>query len=178
MFFLHDMVQLYESIGVLSDKNQFRGCLPLARSLLECSINFQYIYKEDTEQRAKNFKRKSYEELRKRGKTITSDLKEYTAFMERLETELQDYVPNKRLSEFVHVGYKPFRDFDEEGPYNDYLKRLVFSDTVLFILKSLESVCTRYDLGGGFMVIEDPGYIGTIFFSTNPKKEEERMKAV
>jgi hypothetical protein len=193
MFFLHDMIQLYDSIGVLSDKNQFRGCLPLARSLLESSINFQYIYKEDTERRAKDFKCKSYEELRKRGKTITSDLEEYKVFMKRLETELQDYVPDKktirekakelnmdstyenaykRLSGFVHVGYRPFRDFDDEGPYNSFLKRLVFSDTVLFMLKSLESVCTRYDLDGGVMVIDDPGYIGTIFYATNPKKTE------
>jgi|AntRauTorckE6833_2_1112554.scaffolds.fasta_scaffold06179_5 hypothetical protein len=201
LFLLTEAIQLFDSIDILSRKNHFRGCLPIARSIMEISINLRYIYKKDVELRAKNFKLDSMYEMRRKGDSIEDESKDnpvYQEYMKKLDEELKDYKNERkniyekaaevnmessyistyrRLSEYVHSGYRPARDFDEEGPYNVFLKRVVFSDTVMFMLMGLKSVCEKYELEGGFMVIEDLGYVGTIFFSTNPKKEEERNKA-
>ncbi|MCB9818381.1 hypothetical protein H6787_02740 [Candidatus Nomurabacteria bacterium] len=201
MFFITEAIQLFDSIDILSRKNHLRGCLPIARTIMEISINLQYIYRKDVEQRAKLFKLDSMYEMRRKGDSIEDESKDnpvYQEYMKKLDEELKDYKKEKktiyekaaevnmksfyvstyrRLSEYVHSGYRPARDFDEEGPYNDFLKRVVFTDTVMFMLMGLKSVCEEYDLDGGFMVIDDPGYKGIVFFSTNPKKEEERSKA-
>lgn len=57
--FFDEVLDIYESMEILMRKHHFRGCLPMARLLLEISINLQYIYKQDTEERAKQFKLKS-----------------------------------------------------------------------------------------------------------------------
>lgn len=200
-FFITEAIQLFDSIDILTRKNHFRGCLPIARTIMEISINFQYIYKENVEQRAKAFKLDSMLEMKRKGDAVKEESKDnpvYQEYMDKLEGELKGYQKEKktvyekareinmessyistykRLSEYVHSGYQPIRDFDEEGLYNEFLKRVVFSDTVMFILMALKSMCEKYDLDGGFMIIDEPGYVGTIFFSTNPKKEEERTKA-
>jgi hypothetical protein len=48
--------------------------------------------------------------------------------------------------------------------------------TSLVTLMALEKVCTKYDLDGGMMRIDDPGYKGIVFFATNPKRQEEEKK--
>lgn len=199
-FFITESIQLFDSIDILTRKNHFRGCLPLARTLMEISINFQYIYKEDIEQRAKNFKLDSLFEMKRKGDSIADESRnhpQYQYYMDKINAELKDYKREKksvyekakelnmestyqnayrRLSEYVHSGYKPPQDFDEEGPYYAFLKRTVFSDTAILILFGLKSMCEKYDLKGGYMVIDKPDYIGTLFLSTNPKREEERGK--
>lgn len=199
-FFIAEAIQLFDSIDILTRKNHLRGCLPIARTIMEISINFQYIYKKDVEQRAKNFKLDSILDLKRKGEGVAAESADnpvYQEYMDRIATELKDYKKEKttiyekakeidmessymstytRLSEYVHSGYKPFRDLDEKGPYNDFLKRVVYSDTVMFIVMGLKSMCEEYDLDGGTIVIDDPGYKGIVFFSTNPKKEEERTK--
>jgi hypothetical protein len=202
LFLLTESIQLFDSIDILSRKNHFRGCLPIARTIMEISINLQYIYRKDVEKRAKLFKLDSMYEMKRKGDSIEDESKHnpvYQEYMKKLDEELKDHKKEKktiyekaaevnmesfyvstyrRLSEYVHSGYRPARDFDEEGPYNDFLKRVVFTDTIMFMLMGLKSVCEKYDLDGGFMVIDDPGYKGIVFFSTNPKKEEEeRTKA-
>ena len=200
-FFITEAVQLFDSIDILTSKNHFRGCLPIARTIMEISINFQYIYKQDVEKRAKNFKLDSMWEMKRKGDSVADESVNnpaYQEYMSKIADELKDYKKVKktvyekaketnmessyistyrRLSEYVHSGYQPVRDFDEKGPYNDFLNRVVHSDTVMFILMGLKCMCEKYDLDGGFMVIDDPGYKGIVFFSTNPKKEEERNKA-
>jgi hypothetical protein len=200
-FFITEAIQLFDSIDILTRKNHFRGCLPIARTIMEISINFQYIYKQDIEKRAKNFKLDSMLEMKRKGDSVADESVNnpaYQEYMSKIADELKDYKKVKktvyekaketnmessyistyrRLSEYVHSGYQPVRDFDEKGPYNDFLKRVVYSDTVMFIMMGLKSMCEQYDLDGGFMVIDDPGYKGIIFFSTNSKKEEERNKA-
>lgn len=200
IFLLTEAIQLFDSIDILSRKNHFRGCLPIARNIMEISINLQYIYKKDIELRAKNFKLDSMYEMKRKGDSVEEESKNnpvYQEYMKKLDKELKDYKKEKktvyekaeevnmkssyistyrRLSEYVHSGYRPVRDFDEDGPYNDFLKRVVFSDTVIFMLIGLKSVCEKYDLAGGFMVIDDAGYNGVILFSTNPKKEEVRTR--
>ena len=83
----------------------------------------------------------------------------------------------KRLSEYVHPVYRPKKvDFNELGPYTLEMKRTVESDTCIVTLMALEKVCTKYDLSGGIMRIDDPGYKGIVYFATNPKREEAKMK--
>jgi len=197
-FFLEENLDFYESMDILIQKNHFRGCIPIARSIFENSINLQYIYKQDTEQRAKNFKLASMSAFLKRWQSMkeyTPEAEEMKAFM---ENEIKNYVPDnktlkqkadevgvqssykdvyKRLSEYVHSGYKSKRDFDDGRPYTIYLKRIVFSDTLIVTLEALKKVCEMYDLDGGVMVIDDPGYKGVLLYATNPKREEEKMKS-
>ena len=85
-------------------------------------------------------------------------------------TYLRSY---RRLSESVHPMYRHEKiDFSENRPFVAELKRTVRSDTCLLTLMALEKVCTKHDLDGGVMMINDPGYKGKVFFATNPKKQE------
>lgn len=193
-FFIEENLDIYESMNILMSKNHFRGCIPLSRSILENSINLQYIYKEDTEQRAKNFKLASMDSFLKRYNDFEDNSPQYKEMKNVFENQLKYYVKDrknikekfeevnshlfykeayKRLSGYVHSEYKINRDFTENRPYNNYLKRLVFTDTLLVTLEALKVVCEKFDLDGNFMVIDDLDYNRTIFFSTNPKKMEE-----
>lgn len=195
-FFFDEILDIYESMEILMQKNHFRGCLPMARLLLENSINLQYIYKQDTEERAKQYKLKSASSYYKRFSTLNDPAPEYQELKKIFEEKLKEYVPNKmtlkekakevnlhstykdsyaRLSGYVHSEYKGSRDLSEARPYNDYLRRMVFSDTLLVTLDALKSICEKYDLDGGVMIIDDPGYKGVVFFATNPKKQEETL---
>ncbi len=198
MFFFKEVLDLYESMDILIQKDHFRGFLPISRSLLENSINIQYIYDKDTENRAKNFKLASIDKFLKRHKGQKYDEPECKEMESKFKEMLKDYVPGprmtiedkfkqvnshslykdeyKRLCEYVHSDYKGPRDLNDNGPYPAYLRRLVFSDTLLVVLEALKSICERFDLEGGVMVIDDPGYKGKLFYSTNPKKSEEVMR--
>ena len=54
-FIIRENIEIYSSIITLRKKHHFLSCLILGRSILENSVNLQYIYRQDTEQRAKNF---------------------------------------------------------------------------------------------------------------------------
>jgi hypothetical protein len=193
-FFFDEILDIYASMEILMQKHHFRGCLPMARLLLENSINLQYIYKQDIEERAKQFKLKSASSYYKRFATLNDPAPEYKELKKIFEDKLEEYVPNKktlkekakevnlhsmykdsytRLSGYVHSEYKGNRDLSEVRPYNDYLRRMVFSDTLLVTLDALKSICEKYDLDGGVMIIDDPGYKGVVLFATNPKKQQE-----
>jgi hypothetical protein len=191
LFYLEEYLDIYESIDILMQNDHFRGCLPLARSLLENSINLQYVYNKDTEQRAKNFKLAAVNSMLKRLKDFKGDSPKVNEMKATYENLLKNYKPEhknlkekaeevgsqslykdsyKRLSEFVHSSYKADRNLDAVRPYTTYLKKIVFPDTILVTLLTLQSVCEKLDLDGGIMVIDDSAYDGLIVFSTNPKK--------
>lgn len=196
-FSLEEIFGVFKSMDILMQKNDFEGCIKLSRSILENSINLQYIYKEDAEKRAKNFKLTSLKGLSRKFEALdeyTPEAKEmYDFFQEKLkcyepEKNIRDkfkavnsdamYVRSyKRLSEFIHPVYRPQRvDFSENRPFVMEMKRTVRSDTCLVTLMALERVCTKYDLDGGVMMIDDSEYKGVVFFATNPKKQEEIEK--
>lgn len=196
-FSLENILDTFVSMDILIEKNDFEGCIKLSRSILENSINLQYIYKEDTEKRAKNFKLTSVKRLTEKFEVLdeyTPEAKEMNDFfMEKLkeytsEKNMRDkfkavnsdhtYIRSyKRLSEYIHPVYRPKKvDFNEPRPYALEMKRTVESDTCLVTLMALEVVCRKYDLDGGVMVIDDPGYKGVVLFATNPKREEAKMK--
>lgn len=193
-FSLEEILSTFKSMGFLMMKNDFEGCIKLSRTILESAINLRYIYKEDTEQRAKNFKTASIKNLSKKFELLeehTPEAKEMNDYFQKL---LKDYNLDKkvvrdkfkevnsdstyvrsykRLSEYIHPTYRPQKvNFNEDSPYVLEMKRTVRSDTCIMTLMALMDVCTKYDLDGGIMVIEEPEYKGTVFFSTNPKKME------
>ncbi|MFA6446123.1 MAG: DUF5677 domain-containing protein [Candidatus Paceibacterota bacterium] len=195
-FSIDEFVSIFESMETLMRMKDFEGCLKLSRSILENSINLQYIYKEDTEKRAENFKLTQVKGMTKKFEVLdefTPEAKEmYDLFKEKLKdykeikirekfkvinSEIQYLKSYQRLSEFTHPTYRSKKiDFTERRPFVENLKRIVRSDTCLITLMALEVVCIKYDLDGGIMMIDEPGYIGQVFFATNPKKAEEDMK--
>mgnify|MGYP003393233789 FL=1 len=198
MFSLEEIFSVFESMDILIQKNDYSGCIKLARSVLENSINIQYIYKDDSESRAKNFKLKSLEGMVKKFKTLNTNTPEVIEMHDFFQEKLKEYSPEKkirekfrelnmdatysrsyvRLSDHVHPTYRSHRlDYAESGPYVEELKRTVRADTCLITLMALEKICTKYDLDGGVMVIDDLGYKGTVLFATNPKKIETETNA-
>ena len=45
-FSLEEILKVFQSMDILMKKGDFEGCIKLSRSILENSINLQYIYKE------------------------------------------------------------------------------------------------------------------------------------
>jgi len=193
-FTLEEILGVFESMDTLMQKNDFEGCIKLSRSILENSINLQYIYKEDTEKRAKNFMLTSLKGWSKKFEVLDEYTPEAKELYDFFQEELMGYEPEKsmrdkfkavnsdatyvrsyrRLSEFIHPVYRERRlDFSENRPFIEELKRTVRSDTCLITLMALEKVCTRYDLNGGVVIIDDPGYKGIVFFATNPKRQKK-----
>lgn len=197
-FSLEELLSTFESMDTLIKKRDYEGCIKLSRSILENSVNLRYIYKEDTEKRAKNFKLKSVQILSKKFESLEDPALEAKEMNDYFQELLKDYTPEKnmrdkfkeinseatyirsykRLSEFVHPAYRPKKiDFSENRPYALEMKRTVRSDTCIVTLMALEAVCLKYDLDGGIVMVDEPGYIGKVFFATNPKRAEEDMKS-
>ncbi len=194
-FALEELLSVFESMDTLMQKNDYAGCIKLSRSILENAINLEYIYKEDTEKRAKNFKLASVKGMTKKFDSLADDeiTPQAVELNNFLKDMLKDYVPEKnirdkfkavnsdatytrsykRLSEHIHPTYRGAKlDFNQNRPYIEELRRTVRADTTLVTLIALLQVCTRYDLDGSVMVIDDLGYTGALFFATNPSKHE------
>lgn len=193
-FTLEEIIGVFDSMDILIAKDDFAGCIKLSRSILENSINLQYIYKEETQKRAKNFKLASLKGMARKFEALEEYTPEAKEMYEFFQEKLKEYEPEKnirekfkavnsdatyirsykRLSEHVHPTYRSHKlDYAENRPYIEELKRTVRSDTCLVTLMALEKVCTKYDLDGGVMMIDDPGYKGVVLFATNPKKQSE-----
>jgi hypothetical protein len=192
-FSIEEILGVFESMDTLMQRGDYAGCIKLSRSILENSINLQHIYKEDTEKRAKNFKLASLKGMARKFESLDEYTPEAKEMYELFQEKLREYIPEKslrdkfkavnsdamyvrsykRLSEHVHPTYRSHRlDYSENRPYIEELRRTVRADTCLVTLIALERVCTKYDLDGGLMMIDDLGYKGTVFFATNPKKME------
>jgi hypothetical protein len=193
LFTIEEIVGVFDSMDTLIAKNDYAGCIKLARSILENSINLQYIYKKDIEKRSKNFKLASLKGMARKFETLEEVTPEAKEMHEFFQEKLKEYEPEKqirdkfkavgsdamyvrsyrRLSEHIHPTYRSRKlDYSENRPYVEELKRTVRSDTCLVTLIALEKICIEHDLDGGVMMIDDPGYEGTIFFATNPNKIE------
>lgn len=198
-FSLEEILKTFASMDILIQKNDFEGCIKLSRTILENSINLRYIYKEDTEKRAKNFKTASIKNLSDKFNTLEEPPIEAKPMNDYFQSLLKDYIPEKnmrekfksvgsddtyirsykRLSEYIHPVYRPKQiNFNENSPYIVEMKRTVRSDTIIIVLTALQDVCTRYNLDGGIMMIDDMDYKATVFFATNPKKAEESIRNI
>lgn len=195
-FTIEEFISIFDSMDILMKNNDFEGCIKLSRSILENSINLQYIYQKDSNERSKNFKLTAVKGMIKKFESLNeydSELKEINDFFkEELEGYKQTQIRQKfetvnsedqylksyqRLSEFIHPTYRAKKiDFTEKRPFVDNLKRIVRSDTCVVTLMALKVICTKYDMDGGVMMIDEPEYKGDLFFATNPEKAEEYMR--
>ncbi len=191
---IEQAIETYESMYILLEKKQLNSCAALARSIYESSINLQYIFKEDTEERAKNFKQAAMVKFNKRYSNLkTKENPEAREWMKFMKEQVKDYKPDRkrltekmeevrsnsihkeaysRLSEYAHSGYRA-NLYLGDGPFTQYLTRVLFHDSLLIFGEGLMAVCEKYDLEGHVIIINSPGYKGTVFFHTNPKKAED-----
>lgn len=183
-FLLQENFDTYNSVILLYKKNDYRSCLILARSIIENSVNLQYIYKENIEKRALNYKLyslKVYLERVRNLKKVDERLAKTSALFKE---ELQKYSPSgensyhwdgksvkkilddldqkviyhefySRMSSYVHAQFKNNRDLRAKRPYNDFLKKLICNDCALTVLESLRSINNKYNLQEGVVIIKD-----------------------
>jgi hypothetical protein len=205
-FLMQENLDIYESIIALRRKGRFLSCLILGRSLLENSVNLQYIYQRDTEQRAHNFDLYPMKEYIERSSAIEDMPKEGVEAISRMREELKEYRPAgdfrnhwdgkniwlvfseldlkstytslyKRLSNFSHSAFGN-RNFQQDRPYINFLKGLLTKEIFIMVLESVRAVSERFDMDEAVARIEDcpPGV--TLFFSTNPKRSEAKQSEV
>ncbi len=202
-FFLRQNSDLFDSIATLHKGDHFQSCVVLARSLIENAINLQYIYRDNHEQRAKNFKLFTLKRYVSRA-DIVDDFPGKEDFIASMEEILKDYKPSgknkshwdgrsfkeicnelkmgstykavySRLSEYSHSGFTRKLDYSEPGPYNDFLRSLVFRYSILMTAQTLKDINQRHDLLMGFIHIPDyPDPHTDLFFSFSNKRHEQQ----
>jgi hypothetical protein len=192
-FFLQENIALYDAMEILISKGHFRSCVSLARSLLENAVTLRYIYDDDSDTRARNYKRVAQHSFlqRVRNQDDPSILK---ATLEIYGDQIVDFNPKKewptlkmmfkeikmdkqydewygRLSEYAHSRYRNGGDLSEDRPFNNFLRKLVYRHVLLMILESLRVATEKFDLDGGVLIMDNYPDEGSVFFySTNPKK--------
>jgi hypothetical protein len=202
-FILEESVDALESIIVLRKGGHFRSCLMLARSILENSVNLQYIYKADTEARALNFRLFSMKMFLKRLESNQEDFPGKDGLLDTFRTLVKLYKPSgenknhwdgvtikkifdelklsslytnwySRLSGFTHSQYSDSRDIEQDGPYSDFLYRLVFKDLLVAVLETLKVINGKYNLLEGGAIITDYPHPGAVLaFSINLKADND-----
>jgi hypothetical protein len=147
-FIVRENIEIYNSIITLRKKGHFLSCLILARSILENSVNLQYIYREDTEQRAKNFDLFAMSGYVNRASGLDDISQENAELLSKMEDLLKDYKPSgknknnwdgktiwdifselnlesfyitvyKRLSSFTHPTFNN-RNFSQDRPFINF----------------------------------------------------------
>ncbi|MBU1293123.1 hypothetical protein KJ819_03620 [Patescibacteria group bacterium] len=206
-FLVEENIDIYESIITLRKKGRFLPCLTLARSLLENSINLQYIYQKDTEQRARNFYHYPLREYVMRTESLPNISELQAKLLRKMQEELKSHKPAgkrrhhwdgksiseifseldlkdthaplySRLSGFTHAQFGN-RDFLQDRPYINFLKTVATKEVFVSVLESLRVVTEHFDLEPDVVRIEDfPKEGSTLLFSTHPKKSEKEMEVM
>ncbi len=204
-FILEESIGHYNSIIVLFKKDQFQACLLIGRSIIESSINLQYILRSETERKAKNFILHSTTSFIKGLRSIKEEMPgkvEMLNYLEELEEQLQKSGSKdfhwdgksfkqicdelglsdiyeawySRLSKYVHSQYKGTRDFEQERPYNDFLKRLITKDMYILTLQTLKDINEKYNLlEGGATIFDYPQQGAVMVFSISSKKIDDEV---
>lgn len=199
-FLLQENIDMYASIIELHKKGHFLSCLILGRSILENSINLQYIYRADSEQRAKNFTLYGLMQYKRRMEELKITSEGQIELMKAIGEKLKDYKPSGeskyhwdgksisklftelnlkslypslfgRLSGFTHGSFGN-RNFNQDRPYIQLLRGLFTRELFLVVLESLRVVSERFDMEPAIICIDDFPIGATTLFSTNPKKSE------
>ena len=199
-FILEENIDLYQSIITLYKQNHFRSCLILIRNILENFVTLQYIYANDSEKRAKNFRLFSGIKYLKRADKVKDMPPEVRKeFFEMLRTMERDYQPSgsrkgqwdgksmremceelkltfiyedwySRLSGYTHSQYRGNRDLDHVGPYNNFLRDLVWKHVSVVGLQTLYKINSKYNLTEDIVILEDyPQKGATFFFAVNER---------
>lgn len=202
LFLLEESIDLYESIIILRTKGRFLPCLVLARSILENCINIQYIYREDTERRARNFHAFPLREYLRRAESMNELPEKGVEMLRRMQEEIKSYNPtgdnpyhwdgksiNKiftelnlkdlytslyaRLSGFSHAQFGN-RNFQQDRPYINFLKNLNTKSLFVVTLESVRVITEHLDMLPLVVRVSDfPQKGAVLFFSTHPKKTAE-----
>lgn len=198
-FLIAETIDLYDAVIILRKKGRFLPCLMLARSMVENSINLQYIYQKNTEQRARNFHAFPLKDYLKRAEGVEPRNDEDRKMLNRMREEIKSHKPEgersyhwdgksigqifrelelermhsaiySRLSGFTHAQFGS-RNFQEDRPYTNFLKTLLTKEVFLSVLESLRSVSEHFDLAPDVLLIDGfPGTGPDIFFTTNRKR--------
>lgn len=201
-YLLEENIDLYQSIITLYKQGHFRSCLILVRNILENFVNLEYIYAVDSEKRAKNFRLYSGIKYLKRVpkvKDMPPDIKK--EFAEVLQDMERDYQPSgirkghwdgksmreicdelkltfiyedwySRLSGYSHSQYRGNRDLDREGPYNKFLRDLVWKHVSVIGLQTLYTINSKYDLTEDIVSIHGYPHPGAVFFFAVNKRTQ------
>lgn len=202
-FVLEENIDFYKSIISLYKTGQFQSCLLIGRTIIENSINLQYILREDTERRAKNFILHSATSTLEGLKNLKEEIRgkaEVIKHIEGLKEQIQKSGSRNfswdgksfkqicdelglgeiynawysRLSKFVHPHYKNTRDLEQERPFNNFLKRLISKDMLVLTLQSLKDINKRYKLLEGGAIISDYPEEGALMvFSISSDEADE-----
>jgi hypothetical protein len=193
MYILEENIDLYKSIITLYKQGHFRSCLILVRNILENFVNLQYIYADDSEKRAKNFRLFSALHYLKRVdkvKDVPPEIKK--EFSEMRQSMELDYQPSgnkkghwdgksmrkmcdelkltiiyedwySRLSSYTHSQYRGNRDLDHAGPYNNFLRDLVVKHVSVVGLQTLYKINSKYNLTEDIVILHDYPQEGAVF---------------
>jgi hypothetical protein len=189
-FIVRENIEIYNSIITLRKKGHFLSCLILARSILENSVNLQYIYREDTEQRAKNFDLFAMSGYVNRASGLDDISQENAELLSKMEDLLNGktiwdifselnlesfYITvYKRLSSFTHPTFNN-RNFSQDRPFINFLRSLLVKEIYLMVLESIRVVSERFDMEDSISIIRDYPVGAVTVFSTNRKKSEEKQ---
>ena len=198
VFLLKENIDIYAAMAILMQKDHFRSCISLARSLLENAVTLRWVYEKDSEKRAKNLKDMSRYSYLERTRKLKSVPPEYKELLKTYEKLLEGYDPKSRvsmkamfdelgygkayeewygrLSEYTHSRYRSNTDFNEVWPFTTFMRRLVFTDVLVLIFEFLKAATECFDLEGGVILIEDyPHDNADLFYKFYPRKSEKLM---
>lgn len=202
-FLLQENIDMYGAIIELHKKDHFLSCLIIGRSILENSINLQYIYRAESEQRAKNFTLYGLMQYKRRMEELKITSEGQVELMKSIDKKLKGYKPSGeskyhwdgksisklftelnlkslypslygRLSGFTHGSFGN-RNFNQSRPYIQLLRGLFTRELFLVVLESLRVVSERFDMEPAVVCIDDFPAGATTLFSTNPKKMEREL---
>jgi len=183
-FLLDEIADALSAIATLK-KDHLKSSIMISRYILESSINLMYIYKQDPEKRALNYRAFSAKILLKKMEQGQESDKRIEKEIPRVKERADSFNPsgnNKnswdglsvkkimedlnlenmyndwyvRMSSYIHPQYRGSKiTASDKGEYVKFLKDMVFKKLNIPILYSLRSINKKFDLLEGVVVIDN-----------------------
>ena len=183
-FLLDEIADALSAIVTLK-KDHLKSSIMISRYILENCINLLYIYKEDSEKRALNYRAfpakillKRMEQNQENDKRIKGEIPKVKELadkfcpsgssnnywdglsvkkiMEDLNLESMYNDWYVRMSAYIHPQYRGSKiTANDKGEYVKFLKDMVFKDLNVPILYSLRAINKKFDLLEGGAIIEN-----------------------
>lgn len=191
-FLLDEIGDALSAIVTLKEYH-LKSSIMISRYILENCINLMYIYKENSEKRALNYRAFSAKILLKRMEKYQGDDNRIQEEIPRVRERANKYCPfgnNEnywdglsvkkimeilnlndiydnwyvRMSSYIHPQYRGSKiTANDKGEYVEFLKNMVFKDLNVPIIYSLRAINKKFDLLEGFVRIEDYPKKNSIF---------------
>lgn len=166
-------------------ENHLKNSVMIGRYILEACVNLHYIYKNDSEKRALNYRAFSAKSLLKRMEQCQDEDEKIKNEIPRVKDRVNQHNPMgknsshwdgksvkeimddlglekiyidwyTRMSSYIHPQYHGQKiTADVDSPYINYLKSMVFKDLSLPILESLKVINERFDLLEGGVIFKN-----------------------